>query len=341
MIHRRIAIAVALTFAFVVARPLRADDAAPEDAKTESRRLFAEGVDGVKRLQYGDALVRFEKAYALYPFAVTSLNIGICERALGHYVRARIAFVRALSEHEAAGGTALSQSSVEDARAFLKEIDGLLSKTKVSIRPAEATIAVDGRPLSSMDLSGSAVQAAGVAPAGPGQVAPSGNFDLVLDPGSHVFVVSRKGFSDAVVNRVMKPGDNGELLLELATLPATIRVSSAVKGAIVKVGKSDVGPTPVDVLRPAGTYPLVVQKEGFVDYETSLSVKAGEEAKIDAVLVETKMNVAEQWWFWTSIAAAAGTVGLVTYFATRPEPDPAPYNGGTSGWVAQPSVIRF
>ena len=324
-----------------------ADEARPaipmvsEEDKAESRRLFVEGIEGVKRFQYGEALVRFEKAYALFPFAVTSLNIGICERALGHYVRARIALTRALSEHEASGGAALSQSSVEDAKGFLKEVDGVLTKTKVTIRPTEATIAVDGRPLSAMDFAGSPVFAAGVAPAGPGLPAPSGTFEVLLDPGSHVFVVSRKGFSDAVVNRVTRPGDDADLLLELATLPATIRVSSTVKGAIVKVGKNDVGPTPVDVLRPAGTYPLVVQKEGYVDYETSLSVNAGEEAKIDAVLVQSKMNVAEQWWFWTSIGAAAGTVGLVTYFATRPEPEPLPYNGGSSGWVAKPALIEF
>lgn len=295
----------------------------------------------MKRLQYGEALTRFERAYALYPFAVSSLNIGVCERALGHYVRARTAFTRALAENQEAGGNLLSEASIEDAKGFLKEIDGLLGRAKVTIRPADASIAVDGRPLAVLLIGEKRVLAAGVDPAGPGKRVPSETFEVLLDPGNHVFVVTRKGFNDAVVNRVIAPGTTSELLLELATLPATIRVSSSVKGAIVRVGKIDVGPTPVDVLRPAGTYPLVVQKEGFVDYETSLSVKAGEEAKIDAKLVQTKLNVAEQWWFWSSIAAAAGTVGLVTYFATRPEPEPPPYDGGSSGWLVKPSLIKF
>ena len=94
-----------------------------------------------------------------------------------------------------------------------------------------------------------------------------------------------------------------------------------------------VDPVGADVLRPAGSYPVVVQKEGFDTYETNVTIRAGEETKINAVLPKTKLNVAKQWWFWTSIAGALGTAGVITYFAARPAPKFPAYQGGTTGWV--------
>jgi hypothetical protein len=335
-----------LLLAMSVARPAIADDGPkppekplekPADTDTdEARRLFGVGVDAVKRFQWADALTAFEKSHALVPNATTSLNIGVSERSLGHYVRSKRALGRALEEHRAAGGTVLSPSSVADAEGYLKEIDGLLARATVTVKPEGSNIVVDGRPLTK---EGRAF-AAGIEAPGKGAPAPAGKFDLVLDPGNHVFVLTRKGFSDAVVNRTFAPGATLDLVLELDKLPATIKVSAEVEGAIVRVGRTDVGPAPVDVLRPAGTYPVTVSKEGFVTYETTLTVKAGEEAKIDAVLPKKKLAVEEEWWFWVSIAGAVGTAATITYFAVRPEPDPLPYDGGNTGWVV-PSVIRF
>jgi hypothetical protein len=94
-----------------------ADDApkppgAPADDANvvEARRLFGVGVDAVRRFQWADALTAFEKSHALVPNATTSLNIGVAERALGHYVRARRALARSLDEHRVAGGSVLSAS---------------------------------------------------------------------------------------------------------------------------------------------------------------------------------------------------------------------------------------
>ncbi len=333
-----------LLVAALTPRDAVADDApktpvAPADdtTKEEARRLFGVGVDAVRSFQWADALAAFEKSHAIVPNATTSLNIGVAERALGHYVRAKRALGRALDENRAGGGSVLSASSVADAEGYLKEIDGLLARAKVTVKPQGAAIVVDGRPLAG-DGSG---YAAGIEPPGAGTTAPAGTFDLVLDPGNHVFLITRKGFSDAVVNRTFAPGSTLDLVLELDKLPATIKVSAEVEGAIVRVGRTDVGPAPVDVLRPAGTYPVTVSKEGFVSYETTLTVKAGEEAKIAAVLPKKKLAVEEEWWFWVSIAGAVGTAATITYFAVRPEPDPVPYDGGNTGWVVGPSAIRF
>jgi hypothetical protein len=310
-----------------------------EAKRTEARRLFGEGVEHVKKFQWAEALGAFEKSHALVPNANTSLNIGVCERALGRYVRARQSLRRALDESEAGGGV-LSPTSLADAEAYLEQIDGVVVRARLTVKPSDAALSIDGRPLAKISAGERTVFAAGIAPAGPGARVPAEAFEVVLDPGNHVFVLARSGFSDAVVNRTLAPGSSTDLVLELEKLPATLKVSSSIEGAIVQVAEVDVGPVPVDVLRPAGRYPVIVRKEGYVPYETSLTVRPGEEA-IDAVLAPESLNVAEQWWFWTSIVGGLGTAAVVTYFVVRPEPDPPPYDGGSSGWVVQPSAIRF
>lgn len=335
-----------LTLALVGTVPLVAfaqDSPPPKEVdadKEKARALFGEGVDNVKKFQWAEALSAFERSHAIVQNAITSLNIGLCERALGRYVRARRSLERTLQEDGASGGV-LSPTSRGDAEAYLKEIDSVVVKATLTVKPADAVITVDGRPLIPAREGQAGLFAAGVAPPGPGSKVPATRFEVLLDPGNHVFVLSRKGFSDAVVNRTFTPGQPADAVFELEKLPATLKVSSSVEGAIVCVASMDVGPAPVDVLRPAGQYPVVVTKDGFVPYETSITVRPGEEAKVNAVLVEESLNVAEQWWFWTSIGAGLTTAALVTYFAVRPEPDPPPYSGGSSGWVVQPSGFRF
>ncbi len=317
--------------------------AKPVDPRmAEAQKLFSQGVEAHNQAQWAEALSAFEQAYAIVQNAIISYNIGYCERALGHYVRAQRAFKRALAENDSKGGTVLSPEIKSDTEGFLQEAEQLVVKATVKIRPLEAAIVVDGRPIGKTPDPN--VFAASLEPPGPGAPAPAETFTLLLDPGNHVFILSLKGFKDAVSNQTLRPGEALELNFELDKLPATIRISSDVEGAVVRVGPVDVGPVPVDVKRAAGTYPVVVQKEGYVPYETTLTVQAGEEAKIEAVLPKAKLNVAEQWWFWTAIVGALGTAAVVTYFAVRPEPEPPPFDGGNTGWVVgqnAPSMFRF
>lgn len=311
------------------------------DTKTDqASKLFGDGVASVQKFQWAEALSSFEQSYAIIPNAITSLNIGVCERALGRYVRARRSLDRALAENESGGGHVLSATSIQDAKSYLGEIAGLLVHARVKVIPREATIAVDGRPV--VSLGDKQPFAAGLEPSGAGKAVPAEAFDLVLDPGNHVFVLSRKGFTDAVVNKSFAAGATTELTFELEKLPATLKITSAVTGAIVRVSQTDVGPVPVDVLRPAGTYPVVVQKDGYDPYAITVTIRPGEETKINAVLPKTKMNVAKQWWFWTSVAGALGTAGVITYFAARPAPESPPYKGGSTGWVVSTGTsFRF
>src|SRR5689334_2825087 len=103
------------------ADPASQNDAA-EDTKARARAKYLDGVALVKSAHWSDALAAFEAAAKIYPDASTTFNMGACERALGHYVRARATLKRAIAESEASA-TPLPDSSITEAKGFIAEID--------------------------------------------------------------------------------------------------------------------------------------------------------------------------------------------------------------------------
>jgi hypothetical protein len=303
------------------------------DAKTaEARTEFAAGADAIKGAQWGEGLAAFERSAALRPHALTTYNIAACERALGRYTRARRSFREALQQNEANGGKQLAKSIDDEARGYLAEIEKLLIRLEVELAPADAVISVDGRPLA-VDSEG--VLVAGLSAPGPGAVVPKAKFTLIADPGAHVVSLSRKGFDDAVVKRTFAAGARDALKLELGKLPAHIHLTSNIDGAAVSISGVDVGVSPVDINRPAGTYVIVVTKVGYDTYRSEVTVRGGEETSFRAALQPESTPITKQWWFWTAAGAAVVGAAVGTYFLTRPEPErPAP-DGGGLGWSAR------
>jgi hypothetical protein len=302
--------------------------AAWADPIADARQKFVEGAALVKNAQWADAEVAFEESARLHPHAVTTFNIGACERAMGRYTRARALFRHALAQHDE-GATKLPPSLLDDARALVSEIDGILARAAVTIEPADAAIAVDGRPLAEAE-PGTLV--AGMLPPGPGQAPAGAKFTLLIDPGPHVFTLARKGFSDVVINKSFAPGAHAELALQLDRLPATLHVSANRAGASVSVDGKDVGTAPIDVQRQAGSYQVTVQKPGFAVYQTHLTVRPGEAANLTASLEVQKTPVYKKWWFWTAAAVVVVGVGVGVYFGTR---EPPPIDGGGLQWAVK------
>ncbi len=87
--------------------------------------------------------------------------------------------------------------------------------------------------------------------------------------------------------------------------------------------------------RPAGIYTVLVRKRGFDAHLATVTVAAGEETSIAAQLVETKVPLTRRWWFWTGAAGVVATGVTATYFLTRKRPEPAAYDGGSTGWVVR------
>ena len=323
----------ALLVAFAFAPPAHAE---PPSDVLDARAEFVRGAELVRKAQWADALAAFERSASLRPHAVTTFNMAVCERAIGHYTRARKALLAALEQSEAASPRELPESLATEAKGYLDEIERLLPRVRVKLEPGNADIAVDGRPLEPAALHDAGeppVLFAGVRAPGRGEPPPSARFDILLDPGPHLVTLSRKGFADALVNKTVAPGSTSDLELALDRLPATLRIAADRSAAIVTIDGKDVGAAPVDISRPGGRYQIVVQKDGFVPYSTQVVVRPGEELRLNARLPPSTPALTQRWWFWTGAAALVAGAVVATYVASRPEPQRPPLDGGGLGWT--------
>ena len=315
--------------------PVRAQSSeTPEQRGEEARAAFAKGTALVQEAQWAEALASFERASGLRPHPITTYNIAACERAMGRYTRAYRTFARALDENRAAQDKALPASLASEAKGYLAEIDRLLVRLTLEVTPAGSRVTVDGRPLDAATNERNELEyVGGIRSPAPGDPIPQGAFVVVLDPGVHVLTFARPGFEDAVVHRTLSPGKALSQRIELTELPASIHVSSNRAGAIVRVAGMDVGPAPVDVLRPAGSYAVMVQKDGFEPYEARVSLRAGQQTDLRATLVEKKTTIFERWWFWTGAAVLVSGAVVGTYAATHSS-RADPVGTGTLDWGA-------
>jgi hypothetical protein len=281
--------------------------AATDPSVVEARRQFVRGAALAKSAQWTEALESFEQSSRLRPHPITTYNIAACERALGRFTAAREHFHAAL---DAVPKGDLPESIRSEIKVYLGEIERLLAHVELKVQPADTAVTLNGRPSRSSGI-------------------------LVLDPGTHIFTLSRKGYSNAVVTKTFKPGTREVLTLNLDRLPAQLHVSSNEKEAVVQINRVDVGYAPVVVERPAGSYLVRVEKPGFVAYESVVGVNAGEAATIKAKISPTPIT--QRWWFWSLTGLVVSGAVIGTYYATRSEPTPQrpPPDGGSVGWTVE------
>jgi hypothetical protein len=204
----------------VAAAQAPAEEPTNDPAVAEARTAFREGTSLARQAQWGEALLAFERSARLRPHTFTTYNLGYCERALGRYTRARKFLAKALAENEARGGAALSAEVAADAKKYLAEIDERLARAAVTLSPSDASISVDGRPLEVVAVDRTPpVLAAGTRDLGAGEVPAASQFELLLDPGAHVFTATRAGSSDLVISRTFQAGSRAPLELKLVVAP--------------------------------------------------------------------------------------------------------------------------
>src|SRR5450432_2602583 len=184
---------------------------APEESAkiAQARAAFAQGIELARQGRWLDALAELTRSDALHPHAVTTYNIGYCERSLGRYTRARKMLSKALADNQASGGQELPEDLTSAATELLSETAQQVATINVTIRPPRATLKVDGRPLELVSASGARpVASAGTRDVGEAEVAPAESFDLLIDPGTHEFVVSAGDHDVTVITRSFEPGSH-------------------------------------------------------------------------------------------------------------------------------------
>lgn len=334
MLIKRFAMLAICALVLFFAPAAAAADPPPDPAVQQARDLFKEGTELAKKTEWAEALHSFESSAALRRHAITTYNIGVCQRALGQYTKARDTLQKALDQSASHSGE-LPTSLATEAKGYLTELDGLLVHVDVTVNPADAKIAVDGRPLQAEGSTTPPTLIAGLAAPGAAAVLPTDHVTVVIAPGTHLFTLSRTGFGDVVINKTFRPGEKTALALSADALPATIHVSSNLDGSAVSLNGLDVGIAPVELTRPSGIYTLLVRREGYVEYKTQIKAEPGGAFKLSAELTPVTTPITKRWWFWTGAGVIVVTAVLVTFFATRPSAERPPVNGGGLNWALQ------
>jgi hypothetical protein len=341
---RRLGALLALGIVIGAPNAARADDPKPNagsndaaaNATEAGRQAFLRGVGLAKAEQWSDALASFEEAAAARDAPLVQFNIAYCQRALGRYVAARETARKVVKSHDG-----LSQQQLDDAKAYLEEFERVIVQAHVTVEPGAAALTVDGRPL----LQAGNVYLAGVSPPGEGKPLATStaqtSIDVALDPGVHVFRAARAGHQDAILKYSWRAGAKVSVELKLDVLPATIAIRSEPGGGIVRIDKREVGLAPIDVERPAGKYKLEVVRDTFETYSIDLDLAPGQRADLTAKLVPYKEPLTKKWWFWAGATAVVAGGVVLTYALTRPTPEPPPYDGGNTNWVAKPQPAGF
>jgi hypothetical protein len=302
-----------------------------DDKEDEARRAFREGAALVEQTEWASAVAAFEKSLVARPHALTLYNIGVCQRFLGRYTLARETLRAALKRAD--GTNELATLFVDQAKTYLTEIDAKLARLVVTVTPADTRIAVDGRPLTPLaDHDG--VFVAGIAEAGEPQSVGTASFEVVVDPRPAVLTFVMPGYDTIEIRRDPKPGSREEVPVSMAEQPAQIKIASNVPKAIVRVDGVDVGLAPVVVTRPPGVRLESVTTDGYVPYESKVTLKPGQTFPLDAQLALEKQPLTKKWWFWTVAAAVVIGAGVTTYFIVRPAPTRPDPDAGGLGWVA-------
>jgi hypothetical protein len=205
-----------------------------DPAVRSAREAFVRGAALARQGRWSEALEAFEQSYALRKHPITSYNLGYCERAVGHYTRAHKMLNRALREHASGELGILPEHLVQLAHHYLAEADSRMARVEATLSPPDARVLVDGRPLEQeleVALESRAPSEvtllAGTRDPAPGETLPGPTFSLLLDPGTHIIVVSGTGGPDSLTTARFEAGQLTSLTLVLSRDPSRRDLPSA------------------------------------------------------------------------------------------------------------------
>jgi PEGA domain len=270
------------------------------DDYVSGRELYATG-------DYAGALLRFESAYRSSADPRLLWNAAVCQKAMGHYVRA-VALVRRYVD---SASHLVTPEAARIAEAFVIAAEALTAHLDVVPNVPDAAVFLDGEP------------------AGPTPLSPAYRIDV----GVHDLSVTKSGFSAFTTKVTVTDSTDVHVRAWLSELPRDGRVAvHGRRGDTIAVdGRVVAGETWEGEL-PSGPHEIRVTAPGWRPFRADVVVEPGQTRTLD-VRLDPEPRVARAGgapaWAWivggTVVAAGAATAG---YFLFKPaEPSAIPVQG--------------
>jgi hypothetical protein len=292
----------------------------PRVDASAAHAAFLEGVKYVEGSSWAEALDAFERAQKLKPHAVTVFNMALCRRALGQSIRAMDLLEASLGSGE------LPSATREQALALREELSHVVARTILTTGSEQVLVSVDGRPLE--DRAGTLY--AGTLLPGAGTNIGTTTRTVIIDPGEHTWIFTRKGYEERIERVNLKPGSTSDLSVTLKELPSVVVVESNRTESRVLLDNVYAGFTPLRLTHASGKIAIAIEKSGFDRFEATSFLKPGEETRVTGTLRESSTPITRKWWFYALLGTAAAGIGVTTYFLLRPKED-----GGSLNWIVR------
>jgi hypothetical protein len=269
--------------------------------QAEARLHFQQGVALYQERNYDAALAEFQGAYGASGEPIVLYNMGLTFKALFRYGDAVDALERYLSESQARGQALSAERRAEVAK-NVAEMKSLLADVTIVVRPAEAVVRIDGRPVT-MGIEGI----------------------VKLGAGTHTVDASANDYTSDRRDITVVAGAPQTVSLMLVAIPHTghVKITAAQIGARVSLDGRDQGPAPVEVELPAGGHQMEITAPGYQPDRSELAVAAGQSRELTISLnlppVETKPFY-HRGWFWTGVAVAVVAVGAIVFWPRTQDP---------------------
>ena len=202
---RRGAGAVLLALGWLCAAPALAQEGpsqpAPAEGETpEYHRLVDAALEEYARANWIEAYALFLKAHELWPNARTLRGLAVCAFESKKYLRAIELMRAALADTR----KALDDSQRAAATALIERAYVFVGRLTLTVEPAEARLEVDAAP-ATRDANGR----------------------VLLDPGTRQLTLTLPGYLTETRSLSVSPGDDLQLTVQLAPVPATVHVATA------------------------------------------------------------------------------------------------------------------
>jgi hypothetical protein len=271
-----------------------------------ARVLFAAG-------DYARALLRFESAYETSHDPRLLWNAAVCQKAMGHYVKAMGLVRRYLDS----GSPLILPDAARSARAFVAAAESQTARLDVVSNEPDAIVSVDGESVGSTPMR-----------------AP-----LLVDRGVHTVTVTKNGFAELSTQISVTDSQDVRLQVPLAPIAPVAPVAAqlhegrvavhARPGDAIAVDGRVVAGESWEGTLPSGGHSVRVTAPGDRPFQVDVLVQDGQTRTLDVKLEPDRARAAGvPAWVWivggTVLAASATTAG---YFLLKTADESSPTMG--------------
>ncbi|MFO0645963.1 MAG: PEGA domain-containing protein [Polyangiales bacterium] len=279
MVDRHARWVCALTAALVLSAARVGAQTSPP--ANEARAAYEQGVASLEAQRFQEAALSLERSYALRPVPIALYNLALAYRGLGRYRDAIGLFDRYLQSP----GEGADPERIAAIRVERDDLLRALVHLSISVRPAGATLSVDGRaPITAPDT-------------------------LELDPGVHVLEWSAPLHRTRRDTITATPGSSPPIEVALDPVrEGRLQVDASGASVLIDVDGARAGVGRVERELPIGEHTVALRAEGYVPVQRTVTVTPGSTVRLMITMVRRGLP---GWVLPTVIAGSVVVVGAV------------------------------